>query len=242
MPPFDIVNPAARAPVLLICDHAGRIVPSHLNGLGVAKADLERHIAWDIGAGDVTGVLAGLLGATAVLSRISRLVVDLNRDPECPGCIPISSDGTRIPGNVNLSQDETELRLNRYFVPYHAAIEAEIARLSDSGAKPVLLFIHSFTPRMEGFDRPWHAGVLWNRDGRLALPLIERLRAVPGLCVGDNQPYSGLHLAYSMNRHAGPSDLMHAGIEIRQDLIDRPDKAGHWAGILARALQPLVSM
>lgn len=207
-----------------------------MQNLGLAPEALLQHIAWDIGAKDVTRLLAERFGATAILGTVSRLVIDLNRDPEADDAIPKFSDGTAIPGNLNLPEEEIAQRIERYFTPYHAAIEREIARLG----RPALISIHSFTPSMNGDARPWHAGILWNQDGRLAQPLIESLSQRPGLCIGDNQPYSGKRIAYSLNRHAKDAGLLHVGIEFRQDLIDTLEKAKVWAEILDETLRPLV--
>ena len=208
--------------------------------LGLAGTERERHIAWDTGAASVTRQLAKLLGATAVLGGVSRLVIDLNRSPDDANAIPAQSDGTHVPGNQNLGPQEIAFRVQEYFTPYHAQVSAQIARLQGLGAAPVLLAVHSFTPSMNGCQRPWHAGILWNQDGRLAMPLIEALRNEPGLCIGDNEPYSGRDLAYSLNTHAGDLGLLHAGIEIRQDLIETEDQAQDWARLLARLLKNLV--
>lgn len=236
MPVFDIVNPGAATPLLLICDHASNAVPPELGGLGLPKDELQRHIAWDIGAAQVTRGLASILNATALLGAVSRLVIDLNRHPADASAIPAFSDGSLIPANQGLTSGDIQRRVQTYFAPYHAAVAGEIGRLKN----PALVSVHSFTPVMNGQPRPWQIGVLWNRDGRLALPLIEALRREPDLCVGDNEPYSGRDLAYSLNLHAGAAGLLHAGIEIRQDLIDTTEKAQDWAGRLARILKDLL--
>jgi predicted N-formylglutamate amidohydrolase len=227
--------------LLLICDHASFHIPDDLAGLGLPQAEQRRHIGWDIGAAAVTRRLAELLDAQAVLGGVSRLVIDLNRHPNDADAIPELSDGTVIPANMKLGQAERERRVARFFTPYHKAIAAGIESLLLRGPPPALIAVHSFTPSMRGTPRPWHVGILWNRDSRLADPLIASLAREPGLIAGDNEPYSGRSIAYSMNTHAGARGLPHAGIEIRQDLIE--DEAGveSWAQRLAGALSPLLT-
>jgi predicted N-formylglutamate amidohydrolase len=226
---------------LLICDHASCHIPPDLSGLGLSGKDIRRHIGWDIGAAALTRRLAGLLDAQAVLGGVSRLVIDLNRHPADEDAAPKVSDGTQIPGNQDLGPDGMARRTARFFAPYHAEVSGRIERFLRQGVTPALIAIHSFTPQMGGKTRPWHAGILWNRDPRLALPLIERLAARPGLVVGDNEPYSGRSIAYSMNTHAGDRGLAHAGIEIRQDLLACEAGAEEWARQLAAALRPLLT-
>lgn len=236
---FTLLNPDAVSPYLLVCDHASNHVPEEMQGLGLCRSELERHIAWDIGAEPVTRKLADLLCAPAVLGGVSRLVVDLNRDGEDASAFPTLSDGTTVPANRELGEAERRARLEAYFQPYHRAIEEQVSRLTSAGVAPILLAIHSFTPVMNGQARPWHVGILSNRDRRLADKLIQALAAEGDLSVGDNQPYSGRDLAYTTNRHAQARGLAHAGIEIRQDLIDSKEKADDWGGRLARILAPM---
>lgn len=199
------------------------------------------HIAWDIGAGAVTRLLRARLGADAILANYSRLVIDLNRRPGDFTVIPPISDGVLIPGNLSLSQAERDKRGEALHAPYHVAIEGLIERRLAAGITPVFLGIHSFTPTFHRTPRPWHAGILWDRDPRLALPLLAMLRTESGLVIGDNEPYSGRHVAdYSIDTHAETRGLAHVGIEIRQDLI--ADAAGQevWARRLGDALEALL--
>jgi predicted N-formylglutamate amidohydrolase len=242
MSDVEIVNATAASRLLLICDHASKAVPHELQDLGLTPAQLDRHIGWDIGAAAVARRLAQRLDACAVLAGASRLVIDVNRDPADPTSIPVVSDGLRIPGNVALSAAERERRIQRFFLPYHAAIDAQVARLQAHCEAPALFSVHSFTPRMEGgAPRPWHIGVLWNRDPRIAVRLIENLRKVPDLVVGDNEPYDGKLVAYSLNRHGGTRGLPHCAVEIRQDLAADDTQAERWAEILATALRPILA-
>ncbi len=245
--PWQLINAEGSRPVLLICDHASNHIPAALGGLGLDETQLARHIAFDIGAAEVTRLLAERLDAPAVLSGFSRLVVDPNRTLEAPSLIPDVSDGVAIPGNRDLLPAARQARIDSFHQAYHEAVETVLERLTQSLAlsrpdgTPVILSIHSFTPVMQGFERPWHAGILWNRDPRLPLPLIRRLRAL-GLEVGDNLPYSGRDKhGYSLDRHADPRGLANALIEIRQDLIDTHHGAAEWAALLAGPLTELLA-
>lgn len=225
---------AATAPCLIICDHASNHVPADLAGLGLAASDLERHIAWDIGAAALARRLAQGLGATAVLSRISRLVIDCNRRLGTPTSICALSDGVAVPGNRDLSDAEAGRRAGLYFDPYHGEIARQLDRLSHHGAIAGLLAIHSFTPIMDNNPRPWHAGVLWNHDDRLAKPLIEALRREGDLEVGDNEPYSGRLANYTLDRHGEARKIAHVSLEIRQDLLADEASILAWGDRLVR--------
>ncbi len=241
-PAVEIVNPEGRTPLLLVCDHASCRVPARLNDLGLTAEQLSRHIGWDIGAAAVTRRLAQALSATAILARVSRLVIDPNRDPGDPTSIPEVSDRIIIPGNQAVGPEERARRRAAYFRPYHAAIETQIARLTNNCEAPLLFSVHSFTPDMPGQLRPWHIGVLWNKDPRMAGPMIGYLRAHrDGLIVGDNEPYSGQLVAYTLNRHGGGGGLPHCAVEIRQDLVETEDAAARWAGILEPALREILA-
>lgn len=240
--PFELIEGAAGSGIILVCDHASPRFPAALGQLGIPDRYLGDHIAWDIGAAGVARRLRERLGADAVLANYSRLVVDVNRGLGDASAIPAISDGVLIPGNLGLTAAEREARVLALHAPYHAAIGALIGRRSAESRVPVVIGIHSFTPRWHGTRRPWHAGVLWDRDPRLPLPLLAALRARGDLVVGDNEPYSGRHTAdYSIDRHAESHGLAHAGIEIRQDLI--ADAAGQerFAGILGDALEAILA-
>lgn len=242
-PPFTIVNPTGQAPVVLVCDHASNAIPARLNQLGLGPADLARHIAWDIGAARVSQRLAERLDAPAVLCGYSRLVIDCNRPPGSPTSIAEVSDGTHIPGNKKINDYMAETRVNSVFWPYHHAITRMLAQRwrHGHGRAPALLAIHSFTPVMGGFQRPWHLGVLWNRDPRLALPILEQGQADPQLCIGDNQPYSGREVGFTMDTHGGAAGLPHVEIEIRQDLLADAAGCERWAARVGEILEVVLS-
>jgi predicted N-formylglutamate amidohydrolase len=226
----EYIGERGRNGLLLLADHASNRIPPELD-LGIVPALLEEHIAVDIGAAALTRALAERLDAPAILARFSRLVVDLNREAEEPGAIPVSSDGHAIPGNEGLSQAERDGRIARYWTPYHALIDAAIA-----ATRPLMLVgIHSFTPQLASRPdekRPWEVGILYNRDDRAAAVAIPLLRGA-GIVTGDNEPYSGRLLNASMNRHAEARGLPYLGFEVRQDLIADAQGARRWADTLA---------
>ena len=183
--------------------------------------------------------LARRLGVPAVLSTFSRLLIDANRGADDPTLIMRLSDGAVVPGNAAVDAEERTRRIARFHQPYHAAIDAAIDRALDAGRPPVIISIHSFTPVWRGHTRPWHAGVLWDSDPRIAGPLIAALRAEGDLTVGDNEPYAGALANDCMYRHGSARGLAHALIEIRQDLIGEPAGAEAWADRLARIVSAL---
>lgn len=240
-PPVEMVNPEGRAPLVVVCDHASNTIPHGLAGLGICEGDQCRHIGWDIGAAAVARALAARLDGPAVLAGYSRLVIDLNRQPGDPTSIPCESDSTVIPGNAALSDEAVEARLQAFFWPYHHTITEVLGRQwRRGGLTPALIAIHSFTPVMNGLVRPWHIGVLWNHDPRLAVPLMDHLARIDGVVVGDNQPYSGREIGYTVERHAGAAGLPHVALEIRQDLIAEAAGVALWADRLAAALSTLL--
>ena len=234
----EIVNPQGLADLVITGDHAGNTVPPELGDLGLPRAELARHIAWDIGAAGVARRLANHLNAPAVLTRISRLVIDPNRPLGEPESIPAVSDGSPSPGNRDLSAADRAARAALSFHPYHQAIDREIERLRCAGRKPAVLCLHSFTPQLSvlGKPRPWHIGVMFSYDRVLADYLIGALSARAGLVVGVNEPYSGFVHGYAQKRHGLAQGLPHAQLEIRQDLIEGEAGQERWAGILAEVM------
>jgi predicted N-formylglutamate amidohydrolase len=203
----------------------------------LSDAERAAHIAWDIGAAALTEALSERLEAPAVLADFSRLVADPNRGLDDPTLITALSDGILIPGNRNLSREAREARIAHYYAPYHAAIEQALARAKRLGAAPVIVSIHSFTPVWRGALRPWHLGILWNKDARVVRPLLNRLRAEGSFIVGDNEPYSGELPGDTMDRHGTALGLAHALIEVRQDLVAEASLVASLAGRLAPILR-----
>jgi len=241
--PFvELVRPAGRPDLLLLADHAGNQVPAELRGLGLPSEEFGRHIAFDIGIARLARRLAALLDAPALLNHCSRLVIDPNRRPGEPSSIPERSDGRLVPGNLGLDRAARAERVRRFFLPWHRAIARRIARCRRAGIDPVLLSLHSFTPRLSGGPpRPWQVGVLWRDDDRLAAPMLAALRGRGDLVVGDNEPYSGKDtFGYTIEFHAQRTRLPHLVLEIRQDLIAEKEAAEGWAELLAGCLRPLL--
>lgn len=235
--PFLILGFGRPARWLVTCDHATNRVPDCIGGgsLGITPADMERHIAYDIGAAGVARRLAERLDAPAILSDFSRLVIDPNRGEDDPTLVMKLYDSTLIPANRHVDQAEVERRLKTFHRPYHDALERLAARRTDT----VICAIHSFTPRLVGrAERPWQVGVLYShRDPRLALSLLARLRAEGDLCVGENQPYGGHLEGDSIDRHALTPGRPNVLIEIRHDLIRTEDGQVAWADRLAPLLE-----
>ncbi len=241
-PPYTVVNPQATGPLLIVCDHASRALPRALGSLGLPDAELERHIAYDIGAAALTHRLAARFDATAVLSGYSRLLIDPNRNLDDPTAIPVISDGVVIPGNRALDAHAQAQRVDAVFRPYQEAVGRQVARIRANGQVPILLSVHSFTPTMRGVARPWHIGVLWDRDPRLPVPLLAALRADGRWCVGDNEPYSGRDTTGgTVETHATPAGYPNVLLELRQDLIADDAGVELWAQVLGDALAPLLS-
>jgi predicted N-formylglutamate amidohydrolase len=236
-PPFEVELRDGASPFLIICDHAGRRLPRALGALGLGPDDLERHIAWDVGARGVALGLAAELDAFVVCQRYSRLVIDCNRQLGHPDSIATSSERTSIPGNQAIAPAHAAARAREIFEPYHAEIRRELDRRHAAQRPAILIAVHSFTPIFLDVARPWHAGVLFNRDTRIAEPLLRLLRAENDLIVGCNEPYAVTDTSdYSINHHGAARDLPHVEIEIRQDLIAGEAGQLAWARRLARLL------
>jgi predicted N-formylglutamate amidohydrolase len=234
-PAAEILGAGRSGRWLVTCDHASNRVPPSVGGgtLGLPEPEIRRHIAWDIGAAGVARDLAARLGSPAVLATFSRLVIDPNRGEDDPTLVMQISDGTIVPGNRHIDAAEIARRIARFHRPYHAALAGLAAARPDR----VLCAVHSFTPCLVGRrPRPWHVGVLYAGDERLARPLLDRLVREPDLTVGDNEPYSGHLPGDSMDRHGVACGRPHVLIEIRQDLIATARAQRAWAERLAPML------
>jgi len=235
--PVTAYNPNGKSPFLLVADHAGNAIPRALRRLGVAEAECQRHIAWDIGITGLGRLLADALDAMLIQQNYSRLVIDCNRPPGTPTSIPDISEHTPVPGNVGLNEASRAARVREIFWPYHNRIDAELGRRRQAGRPTALIALHSFTPVFKGVPRPWHAGMLYNRDPRFAHRLMALLNAEKEFTVGDNTPYSVSDATdYTIPVHAERRGLYHVLIEIRQDLIGDENEQRAWSALLARLL------
>lgn len=237
--PVELVNAEGSSGVVLCCEHAGRAIPERLGDLGVMPADMNRHIAWDVGAEPVARHLSALLDAPLVIQRYSRLVVDCNRPFEAEDCFPPESDGTLVPANAALSQAERRYRFDEIHAPFHRALTHLLDRRA--GQTKALVAIHSFTPRLKGqAPRPWHLGILYNRDGRLAERLLDVFEDLhPDIPSAANEPYRIDDFSdFTIPTHGEARGLPHALVEIRNDLITDACGQSRWAALLAETLAP----
>lgn len=238
---FKISHGAQDTAVLVLCDHATNALPPEYGLLGLPRAELDRHIGYDIGALAVAQEIGRRLKATVISTCFSRLLIDPNRGEDDPTLIMQISDGAVVPGNAALDDAERRKRISNFYAPYHAAIEAEIDAMLARGMTPIVASIHSFTDVWRGVPRKWHAAVLWDRDPRLAVPLIARLRSHTGLEIGDNEPYSGRLMNDVVYRHATMRGLPNALIEVRQDLVRNADGQEKWGTLLADSLSEILA-
>jgi predicted N-formylglutamate amidohydrolase len=240
-PAFELVNPNGHSRAILTCDHASPRIPRRLGDLGVAEADRLRHVAWDIGTAALARRLARILDAPLVLSGYSRLVVDCNRPLEVASAFCTRSEDVDVPGNLALSDAEKAARADAFYWPYQDAVHELVESRMGHDVLPVMVSIHSFTPVYLGLARPWHVGVHYRLDRRLAALVLEALRADRTLTVGENEPYPvALDEDYTIPVHAELRGLPYVLFEIRQDLLSAEPGIDAWAdrlgSLLAKAL------
>jgi predicted N-formylglutamate amidohydrolase len=239
VPAVTVLNADGASPYVLLCEHASNHIPRAYAGLGLAERDLQRHIAWDIGAADLARGLSRRLDAPLFLSGYSRLLIDCNRPPGAPTSIPVRSEATDIPGNLGLDPDERAWRESAYFAPFHAAVARLLDQRAAERRQTIVVGVHSFTPVFLGVARPWPVGVLYGRAEGFGRRLIERLGVeLPDAPVGDNEPYriEPEEHDYTVPVHGDARGLDAALIEVRQDLIATAAEAEAWAARLAPVL------
>ncbi len=239
---FEIVRASpGGSSFLVLCDHATNRLPPEYGTLGLDESQLKRHIAYDIGALGVALDMGRRLQSTVISTGFSRLLIDPNRGEDDPTLVMQISDGALVPGNVHIDDAERARRIERYFMPYHAAIAEEIDAVQARGVIPAIVSIHSFTENWRGVPRKWHAAVLWDKDPRLAVPLLRKLRERTGLEIGDNEPYTGYLRNDSIFRHATVRGLPNVLVEVRQDLIRDAKGQLEWAELLADCLASILA-
>ncbi len=234
-----ILRPQGSGRLVFFCDHASNAIPVELCDLGLPASELARHIAWDIGAAGVTEALSEIFDAPAIFSVWSRLVIDCNRHLDAPDLIPEVSDGTVIPGNLHLSDAARQSRIERWFHPYHEAVESVLLEREARGVPSIAVSIHSMTPSLAGNPRPWQIALSSHLDRSLAGPVLAALRRPGDVVVGDNQPYDlDPAVDYSIPFHALRRGLAHLQVEFRQDEITTAAGQRQWALRFAQALKP----
>jgi len=236
-PAFSVEREHGTSPFVLICDHAGRRIPRALGTLGLDDKELSRHIAWDIGARGLASHLSTRLDAILIAQTYSRLVIDCNRPLTSPTSIAVRSERTDIPGNRDLAPADAAMRAQEIFIPYHARIAAELDRRRALSLPTILVSVHSFTPVFTDVARPWHLGMLYHRDARVAHALLDLIRSEGEWVVGDNEPYSVSDgTDYAIPVHGEQRGLPHIELEVRQDLIEEEAGQQAWAVRIARWL------
>lgn len=236
--PVELINETSSASVVLVCEHAGRAIPERLGNLGLSEHVLHTHIGWDIGAEKVARCLADRLDAPLILQRYSRLVVDCNRPPEAQDFVPEISDGTQVPGNLGVAQEERDARVSEIFTPYNHAL----AKLLEQPSRKAAFSVHSFNPVLGGEFRPWEIGFLFRRDRHTSDTLRAYLSdELPELSIGMNEPYSiDDRSDWFVPRHAERLNLAHSLIEIRNDQIKTKEGQDRWVDLLANIITRLL--
>lgn len=238
--PVELIAGDLSGGMLIVADHAMRHLPPEYGRLGLPEQEFERHIAYDIGVEGVVRHLASMTGAPAIMARFSRLLIDPNRGEDDPTLIRQIYDGAVIPGNYPLYEPERQSRVERFFKPFRNQV-LESAALCDEthGGACLIVSMHSFTPVMAGRARPWHIGLLWDKDDRAAHRLLPLLAEDPKLIVGDNEPYDGALKGDTMHEAGTVAGRPHVLIEIRQDLIASAEGQLAWANRLAPMLKKI---
>ncbi|MFK7902219.1 MAG: N-formylglutamate amidohydrolase [Nitratireductor sp.] len=241
--PVEIIDGDYSKGLVLLCDHASNALPKEYGDLGIGVGEFERHIAYDIGARALTVGLARVLGVPAVLSCFSRLLIDPNRGFDDPTLVRQLSDGTIIPSNYPLSSEELLKRQTQFYAPYRGAIDAALQKVRATSTIPAVFSVHSMTHKWNETLRPWEVALLWDKDPRMVTPLFQILgQQHAHLTVGDNQPYDGALIGDTMYSHCTMNGYAHALLEVRQDLLSKPEDIEGWVNIFAPMLEKVNAM
>lgn len=144
------------APLLISLPHDGSALPDgyaeRLTDAARAVPDTDWHVS-------TLYAFARELGASMIVPRYSRYVVDLNRPPDDTSLYP-GQNTTGLCPTVQFSGEpvyrdgrepdagEIRVRINRYWRPYHDALSAELARLRREHGRVVLWEGHSIRSRV----------------------------------------------------------------------------------------------
>ena len=239
--PVEVSNRSGSSPFVITCEHAGRTIPTCLGDLGLNDHELSRHIAWDIGIDGLGRALGAALDAPVVFQRYSRLVIDCNRPLWAEDAIPEVSDGTKVPANVAIADEERNARYASIHSPFHDAVADILDERAAAGRATAVIALHSFTPQLiaKPAPRPWHLGILFNRDRALSEHLHAVMEDEAGhLVFTFNEPYEvNDHGDYTIPVHGEQRGLPHSLLEIRNDHIAETAGQAHWADLLNRVLR-----
>jgi predicted N-formylglutamate amidohydrolase len=239
--PYQTIH-RPKSNIILLCDHSSSYIPVKYSNLGLSESLLNKHIAYDIGAYGLTHSMASLLGANAIFSYFSRLLIDPNRGIDDPTLIMKFADQHIIPGNRSIDKSEFNKRKRNFYVPYHNQIEIMINNIIQRGFVPVIISMHSFTRIFRNNIRPWEVSILWDKDNRVSEPLINLLENDNKYKIGDNEPYIGYLRGDTLNKHATTQGIPHALIEVRNDLINNHKKQNQIALYLSEKLQKVLDI
>lgn len=231
----------AASRIVLVCEHAANAFPAPWGALGLSTVEQAAHIAWDPGALDLARGLSERLDATLVHAPVSRLIYDLNRPPHSPGAMPERSEVHDIPGNQALSHEARAERAAAIYDPFHADLAGVLSARLAGGQIPVVVTVHSFTPIYHGAPRAVEFGIIHDTtlpgDEVYAKAILAETLAQTGLVAALNEPYSAADgVTHLLRRQAVPHQLPHAMLELRNDLINRPETAAAMAATLAPVL------
>ena len=242
--PVALENAVARGPVILVCEHASRMLPKSLGTLGLSDEALASHIAWDPGALAVSRLMAKSLDATLLFQRFSRLVYDCNRPPESPAAMPEKSEVFDVPGNAGLDQAARDARTEALYLPFREKLSRLVqARLAE-GRAPVIVTVHSFTPVYFGKPRAVEIGILHDADTRLADAMLTEAAGDRRYDARRNEPYGPEDgVTHTLREHGLSNGIANVMIEVRNDLIkDEAGQevvAGYLTGLLAKGLSAI---
>ena len=246
-PAAELINPAGKSPVILVCEHASNFIPAALNNLGLEDEQLSSHVVWDPGALNVAKSMSKLLDARLVASRVSRLVYDCNRPPHSASATPGMSETTLVPGNLDLDDNEVSSRVDEVYAPFRRLLTETVNRaMADARQKvsppPVIVTVHSFTPVYFGKTRTAEVGLLSDTDKRLAKSMLS---LAPRYCrhrVEPDVPYSASDgMTHTLKQHAVPNKLLNVMIEIRNDLIANSQDAAAMAANLSELIEAVLA-